>query len=696
MEILSQQEINQVLSGDFFEEELDEKTVTNSVDEQSAKSKSKFGVNSSGKEITNFNPNGVHKPNIAPDGTSRDVKFTNRIMDNVIAGEKVEYPKTFARGIMDQNPGMFETIESENKGKVLLRPTDEFFSTTNIDRTGEYAKQQTEIQEKIKIDPKGSSDAEIRAALDEANNRKTKTEKIKQQEAMNAKVTENKKLIDINEKEMDSAIDDITKMYSSGTEKINVENINAGKSINNGNTGTGSTETGSGAKAGAEATEEVKPRQFGSPMEKIIAETQYGPAGKTMETSGVFTEDAGKYNLKNIAEMEAKVAIEAEKANKLQIDSTSTEDAVKGKGIFGGLFKKDVALVDSEFNFKSDVFKGGEVSGNYGRFEADAKPEDISKLENIRSSLNTAKNKILKESYVPASNGSDVHFEKGVFEKLNEMKLTEGTSVKKAGEAGKGASSGPGLYLKSLGLDDETKIEWGATEEGGLEGLYKRTTKKGVEESHKLKVNFGKDGAMSGFEAQKLDGDKWINNDSKIDLGNGQQVGIERAKEIAKMNEKQVRMDMINQNRQAVKDGVEGAKKMGVMEELKLKLGKGAKAEEAKTIIENAKTAVRMHTDATETMAKNIGGVLGDAGRVDLKAISAAASGAVEGTAKEAGKNLHAMGNNTGKGITSLVMLAGVGMAFGAIKATFDNSAEQRRQKQLELMAMRQQYGGAM
>ena len=162
------------------------------------------------------------------------------------------------------------------------------------------------------------------------------------------------------------------------------------------------------------------------------------------------------------------------------------------------------------------------------------------------------------------------------------------------------------------------------------------------------------------------------------------------------MNEKQVRMDMINQNRQAVKDGVEGAKKMGVMEELKLKLGKGAKAEEAKTIMENAKTAVKMHTDATQVMAKNIGGVLGDAGRVDLKAISAAASGAVEGTAKEAGKNSHAMGNNTGKGMKNLLVLAGVGMAFGAVKATFDNSAEQRRQKQLELMSMRQQYGGAM
>ena len=442
--------------------------------------------------------------------------------------------------------------------------------------------------------------------------------------------------------------------------------------------------------------EEVKAREFKSPMEKIIAETEYGPAGKTMETSGVFTEDAGKYNLKNIAEMEAKVAIEAEKANKLQIDSTSTEDAVKGKGILGGLFKKDVELVDSEFNFKSDVFKGGEVSGNYGRFEKDAKPEDISKLENIRSSLNTAKNKLLKESYVPASHGSDVHFEKGVFEKLNEMKLTEGASVEKAGKTGKGASSGAGLYLKSLGLDDKTKIEWGATEEGGLEGLYKRTTKNGVEESHKLKVNFGKDGAMSGFETQKLDGDKWVNNDAKIDLGNGQKVGIERAKEIAKMNEKQVRMDMIKQNRQAVADGVEGTKKMGTMEELKLKLGRGAKAGEAKTILENAKTAVKMHTDATDVMAKNIGGILGDVGRVDLKAISAAASGAVEGAAKEAGKNTHAMGNNTGKGMKSLLVLAGVGAAFGAVKATFDNSAEQRRQKQLELMAMRQQYGGAM
>jgi octaprenyl-diphosphate synthase len=164
--------------------------------------------------------------------------------------------------------------------------------------------------------------------------------------------------------------------------------------------------------------EKVDAKEFDSPMKKIIAETQYGPAGKTMETSGVFTEDASKYNLKNIAEMEAKVAIEAEKANKLQIDSTSTEDAVKGKGIFGGLFKKDVELVDSEFNFKSDLFKGGEVSGNYGRFEKDAKPEDISKLENIRASLNTAKNKILKESYEPASHGSDVHFERGVIKKI--------------------------------------------------------------------------------------------------------------------------------------------------------------------------------------------------------------------------------------------------------------------------------------
>jgi hypothetical protein len=69
---------------------------------------------------------------------------------------------------------------------------------------------------------------------------------------------------------------------------------------------------------------------------------------------------------------------------------------------------------------------------------------------------------------------------------------------------------------------------------------------------------------------------------------------------------------------------------------------------------------------------------------------------AVEDASKEAGKNIHAVGNNTGKGMKSLLVLAGVGMAFGAVKATFDNSAEQRRQKQLELMAMRQQYGGAM
>ncbi len=126
---------------------------------------------------------------------------------------------------------------------------------------------------------------------------------------------------------MDSAIDDITKMYSSGTEKINVENINAGKSINSGNPGTGTTGTGSAGAATAEATEEVKPREFKSPMEKIIAETEYGPAGKTMETSGVFTEDAGKYNLKNIAEMEAKVGIEAKIANQLQLDNIPTSGA---------------------------------------------------------------------------------------------------------------------------------------------------------------------------------------------------------------------------------------------------------------------------------------------------------------------------------------------------------------------------------
>ena len=94
-------------------------------------------------------------------------------------------------------------------------------------------------------------------------------------------------------------------------------------------------------------------------MEKIIAETEYGPAGKTMETSGVFTEDASKYNLKNIAEMEAKVAIEAEKANKLQLDNIPESEAVK-KGIFGGIFSggKNVELIDHEFKFESEIFKG--------------------------------------------------------------------------------------------------------------------------------------------------------------------------------------------------------------------------------------------------------------------------------------------------------------------------------------------------
>ena len=450
--------------------------------------------------------------------------------------------------------------------------------------------------------------------------------------------------------------------------------------------------------------EKVKAAEGPKTMDQILGETKHNMATNpdaTMKTSGIFSEDASKFNLKNIAELEAKMGVEEEAWNKAQIDSTSTTDAVKG-GMFGGFFsskKPEEKLVSKEYNVESPLFKDGALKGNHGRLDPNDATGSVDKMTQfgeVKATLGRAKEAVLKEMYTPASEGSNIHFEKGVFEKLNEMKLTEGASIKNAGEAGKGASSGAGLYLKSLGLDDKTKIEWSSTEEGGLEGLYKRTTEKGVEESHKLKVNFGKDGAISGFEAQKLDGDKWINNDAKIDLGNGQQVGIERAKEIAKMNEKQVRMDMIKQNMQAVKDGVEGAKSMGLMEKLKLKLGKGAKAEEAKTMLENAKAAVKSHTEATDVMAKNIGGILGDAGRVDLKAISAAASGAVEGAAKEAGKNIHAMGNNTGKGITNLLFLAGVGMAFGAVKATFDNSAEQRRQKQLELMAMRQQYGGAM
>ena len=155
-----------------------------------------------------------------------------------------------------------------------------------------------------------------------------------------------------------------------------------------------------------------------------------------------------------------------------------------------------------------------------------------------------------------------------------------------------------------MGIDKDTKISWNKTESGDLEGHYTRkgmrpdaddvTKNVEVSESHKLRVNFGKDGSISGFNAEKMVNGEWTDNNSKFDLGNGREVGIERAKEIAKMNEKQLRTELIKENKAKIAEGVEGTKRIGNIDKIKAKMGFGSLAEEAKSMLNNAKEAVKI------------------------------------------------------------------------------------------------------
>lgn len=421
-------------------------------------------------------------------------------------------------------------------------------------------------------------------------------------------------------------------------------------------------------------------------MDEIISGTKHNmPTNPdaTMKNSGVFSDDASKYNLKNVAELEAKVGIEQARIDKIQTEGTSMFQAVTTKiGSFFGA-KPSTELANEEYKIESPLFKEGVLKGNNNG--ADAKSADeIGELGNVKNTLKSAKEAIMKEMYEPSKEGSNIHFEKGLEKKLNSTNIMHGQELLQE-------ESDSYKHLNGLGIDRNTELKWNKTESGGLEATYKNIIaatedSEEIVEKRKLQVNFGNDGAISGIDAMKQNGDSW----EKVDMdtikieGRGY-VNPEKASEIANKTTKEMRKEILSG------DGYAETSKWNLLKRVS---NHNNATKEANEAIQSAKEGLKAHNEALGKMKANIGNAIGETGRVDMDAIAKAASGTVENVAKDA-KNINAMANNTGKGMKSLVMLGAVAAGLGAIKAGFDNSAEQRRQKQLELMSLRQQYGAA-
>ena len=421
-------------------------------------------------------------------------------------------------------------------------------------------------------------------------------------------------------------------------------------------------------------------------MDDIISETKHNmplDPDATMKNSGVFSEDASKYNLKNVAELEAKVGIEEARISGAQVEGTSLFKAAVDK--VGGLFKAKslTKLVDNEYDIESPLFKDGRIKGNNNPVnETDV--NKMSQLGQVKDTLKNAKENIMKEMYEPAKDGSSVHFEKGLEQKLNKMDIMEGQSL--FSEDSKNYE-----HLNGLGINKDTKLNWQKTESGALEATYKNVIEatadsEKITEHRKLQVNFGEDGAISGIDALKKNGDSWEKTDlDSIKIEGRGYVNPEKASEIASKTTKEMRKEILSG------DEYKDTSKWNLLKRVS---NNGKATEEAERMIDSAKQGLKSHNEALGKMKENIGKTLGDAGRVDMKAIEKAASGTIENVAKDT-KNISAMANNSGKGMKSLLLLGAVAAGLGAVKSGFDNSAEQRRQKQLELMSLRQQYGGA-
>ena len=435
-------------------------------------------------------------------------------------------------------------------------------------------------------------------------------------------------------------------------------------------------------KAKAAEYEANRPRT----MDEIISNTKHNmplDPEATMKNSGVFSDDASKYNLKNVAELEAKVGIEEARINGAQVEGTSLFKAAVDK--VGGLFKAKslTKLVDNEYDIESPLFKDGRIKGNNNPVnETDV--NKMSQLGQVKDTLKNAKENIMKEMYEPAKDGSSVHFEKGLEQKLNKMDIMEGQSL--FSEDSKNYE-----HLNGLGINKDTKLNWQKTESGALEATYKNVIEatadsEKITEHRKLQVNFGEDGAISGIDALKKNGDSWEKTDlDSIKIEGRGYVNPEKASEIASKTTKEMRKEILSG------DEYKDTSKWNLLKRVS---NNGKATEEAERMIDSAKQGLKSHNEALGQMKENIGKTLGDAGRVDVKAIEKAASGTIENVAKDT-KNISAMANNSGKGMKSLLLLGAVAAGLGAVKSGFDNSAEQRRQKQLELMSLRQQYGGA-
>lgn len=429
---------------------------------------------------------------------------------------------------------------------------------------------------------------------------------------------------------------------------------------------------------------------------------EYAP-GETAQIKEMDLLDGKKANLSNLTKLEAQ--LEKEAADKLDTASKSQGVLGKLKSYIG--FGK---IEEQKYSIENDALKGGILEGNYGTEGEGA--SRTAALGSAKTAVTAAKEELISKRYDSAGDG--VYYHKEIGRKMN-----------------RGA-------LDDFGIKD---VSWEKGDGDSVMGTFQHEG-----ENHRINASYGKNNSIDSINISKFDGKDWKPVDDAHGLSKLTSAGAAKSQQtLAESNVKtrgilskaidSVKSIMPDKEIQAIKKEMKpdikalkeankainkynGSDPSALSQQVQRAGELEGRIQARKDSIDGIKSGRKLGNtldSATESIAKDKKTIKAEReiSKEEIKnfnkmksTINATTENArvntgkivdsVSGIAGKVEQNVGAMAGNAPKGMGWFAKAAIAGMAFGALKAINDNSTEQRRQKQLELMSLRQQYGSSI